>query len=111
MTNSKDLARGMCVEASGRTDILDKMTKFSWSAFPSSAKRGGCAINKMDPFRKRRGRGGQLGEIFRPKHLADLTTINRHRGGGNAADPCHTTVRTGPYTAVRESYWLGFRLH
>jgi len=26
MTNSKDLARGMCVEASGRTDILDKMT-------------------------------------------------------------------------------------
>ena len=31
----------------------------SWSAFPSLQRRGGRAINKMDPFRKRRGRGGR----------------------------------------------------
>jgi len=30
--------------------------------FPSSQRRGGRAINKMDPFRNRRGRGGQFGE-------------------------------------------------
>src|SRR5215510_12996014 len=42
--------------------------------FPSSQRRGGRAINKMDPFRNRRGRGGQLGELFRPKHFAELTT-------------------------------------
>ena len=30
--------------------------------------------------------------------------FDRHWGGGLSADPCHTTVRTGPYTAVRVSY-------
>src|SRR5436189_4840379 len=30
-------------------------------------RRGGCAINKVDPFRKGRGRGGRFGEIFRPE--------------------------------------------
>ena len=34
---------------------------------------------------------------------AKCLVSDRHRGGGEAADPCHTTVRTGPYTAVRES--------
>jgi len=32
--------------------------------FPSSQWRGGRAINKMDPFRNRRGRGGQFGEAI-----------------------------------------------
>src|SRR5215472_7095956 len=26
---------------------------------------------------------------------------DRHRGGRSPVDPCQTTVRTGPYTAVR----------
>ena len=54
--------------------IFDRQTKFSWSAFPSWQRRGGRAIHKMDPFRTRRGRGGQFGEIFRPEHFAGLTT-------------------------------------
>src|ERR1022692_4761205 len=46
---------------------------------------------------------------------------DRHRGRRSPADPCHTTVRTGPYTAVRDRYassprirtecGLGFRFH
>ena len=31
-------------------------------------------------------------------------TPDRHRSGRSPADPCHTTVRTGPYTAVRTSF-------
>jgi uncharacterized protein len=33
-----------------------------------------------------------------------ITALDRHRGGRSPADPCHTTVRTGPYTAVRDGY-------
>jgi hypothetical protein len=33
-----------------------------------------------------------------------MSSSDRHRGGGSPADPCHTTVRTGPYTAVRDGY-------
>jgi hypothetical protein len=36
-------------------------------------RRGGRAI-KNGPVQKRRGRGGRFGEIFRPKHFAELTT-------------------------------------
>jgi len=42
-------------------------------AFPSLQRRGGRAI-KNGPVQKRRGRGGRFGEIFRPKHFAELTT-------------------------------------
>src|SRR5215510_2969685 len=41
---------------------------------PPLQRTGGRAINKIDPFRNRRGRGGQIGEIFRPEDFSELTT-------------------------------------
>src|ERR1019366_2723013 len=36
--------------------------------------------------------------------------VDPHRGGGPPPAPCHTTVRTGPYTAVRVGYASTHRL-
>src|SRR5437773_6539857 len=47
----------MCVEASGQSDSLDKMTKFSRSAFPSSQRRGGCGINQKSRSHRRAADG------------------------------------------------------
>jgi len=47
----------MCVEASGQSDSLDKMTKFSRSAFPSSQRRGGCGIHQKSRSHRRAADG------------------------------------------------------
>jgi len=41
---------------------------------PLLAKEGCPRHQKNSPVPKRRGRGGQFGEIWRPEHLAGLTT-------------------------------------
>src|SRR5207249_4199112 len=47
----------MCVEASGQSDSLDKMTKFSRSAFPSLPRRGGCGIHQKSRSHRRAADG------------------------------------------------------
>jgi hypothetical protein len=36
------------------------------------------------------------------RRVSDSSGIDRDRGGASQLRPSHTTVRTGPYTAVRE---------
>jgi len=43
--------------------------------FSSWQRRGGRAINKLDPFRNRSGRGGQFGEAIQAAHFAGLTIL------------------------------------
>src|SRR5436309_1906686 len=63
-----------------------KYSREGCPVFPSSQRRGGRA-QKIVPFRKRRGRGGQFGEIFRPQHRAGLTTITASRYRARASRP------------------------
>jgi hypothetical protein len=42
--------------------------------FPSLKRRGGCAINEMDPFRNGAAGVVSSAKLFRPQQFADLTT-------------------------------------
>jgi len=62
--------------------------------FPFLAKEGWPRHQENGPVPKRRGRGGQFGEIFRPKHFAELFLRLR---------PIGLALRATPSAALR---WL-----
>src|SRR5437773_5396873 len=55
--------------------------------FPSLKRRGGCAINKMDPFRNGAAGVVSSAKLFRPEDFAELTTITASRYRARASRP------------------------
>jgi len=70
------------------------VNKLPGELIPLLVKEGWPRHQKMIPFRKGRGRGGQFGEIFRPEHFAELLLRLR---------PIGLALRATPSAALR---WL-----
>ena len=53
---------------------LEGVNKITGRAYSPPCEGGVAAPQKNGPVPKRRGRGGQFGEMFRPEDFAELTT-------------------------------------
>jgi hypothetical protein len=56
-------------------------------SFPSLKRRGGCAINKLDPFLYGAAGVVSSAEVFRPEDFAELTTLAASRYRARASRP------------------------
>src|SRR5439155_18369835 len=63
------------------------LNKLPGELIPLLLKEGWPRHQRMIPFRKGRGRGGQFGEIFRPEHFAELLLRLRPIGLALRATP------------------------
>ena len=53
---------------------VNELVNLEFGAFPSLKRRGGCAIDEMDPFRNGAAGVVSSAKSFRPGQFAELTT-------------------------------------
>ena|ERR1051326_4590365 len=66
---------------------IEGVNELGRAIFPSLKRRGGRAINKMDPLRNGAAWVVRSAELRRPKHFAEPTTITASRCRARASRP------------------------
>jgi hypothetical protein len=56
-------------------EVVNELVNLDFGAFPSLKRRGGRAINEMDPFRNGAAGVVSSAKLFRPEQFSDLPLL------------------------------------